>query len=454
MFNLLARAPTALHGSVIRPYGLNHQRQFCKAFVQLPQGLVYCPRVRQILIGSIPPAARPDLLTWFSVTRSTTAKGSKTHAKRGAAPFSGPTPGSPSDRGRPDSIEESERHNGNAEMQVNSAARVSTVTDLVPTGHVDVDPAFSWSGGGGTLRLGTRTSPLAMTQARYVAGRLRAMANVEIEIVGIETAGDRHKGHLGGLGGKGAFMREIDRALLTGRVDIAVHCLKDVPGDVPRPDGLAFAAYVEREDTADVMLFPIASKVQSLADLPAGALVGTSAVRRRAQLGQIRPDLRVEYLRGNVNSRLGRLDAGDSFDAIVLAKVSLTRMGIDRPGEVLDILPAVGSGVLAVDCRTRDADIVELVRLLDHRETRRCITAERTMLHGLQGHCNSPIAAHARLERDGQLGLRAMVFTRDGSQFVHSHEWAPSDKAADLGAYVAGDLLRKGARDLIDGIPH
>ncbi|MDL4816639.1 hydroxymethylbilane synthase [Actinomadura opuntiae] len=304
------------------------------------------------------------------------------------------------------------------------------------------------------LRLGTRTSPLAMVQARGVAARLQELANVTVEVVGIQTAGDKHRGHLGELGGKGAFMREIDRALLTDRVDIAVHCLKDVPGDVPRPDGLMFAAYIERDDVSDVMLFPTASKVQGLADLAPGARVGTSAVRRRAQLEQIRPDLQIEYLRGNVNSRLGRLDSGEEFDAIVLARASLTRLGIERPGEALDIVPAVGAGVLAVDCRRTDTDVVELVRLLDHPETRRCVAAERTMLHGLQGHCNSPIAGHARIERDGQLDLRGMVFTPDGSRFVHSQESSPPEKGEDLGAHVAGDLLRKGARDLIEGIPH
>jgi hydroxymethylbilane synthase len=278
----------------------------------------------------------------------------------------------------------------NEQTHGNGSANVSAVTDLVPTAQTAVEPAFSWSGGGSVLRLGTRTSPLAMMQARSVAGRLEELANVRVEIIGIQTAGDRYRGHLGELGGKGAFMREIDRALLTGRVDIAVHCLKDVPGDVPRPEGLVFAAYVERDDTSDVMLFPMASRVQRMEDLPSGARVGTSAVRRRAQLGQIRPDLRVEYLRGNVNSRLGRLDSGEEFDAIVLAKASLTRLGIDRPGEVLDIIPAVGSGVLAVDCRRADQDSVELVRLLDHKQTRQCATAERTMLHGLQGHCTAP----------------------------------------------------------------
>lgn len=341
-----------------------------------------------------------------------------------------------------------------SEAKPSGRDETSAVTGVVLTGAGAVEPKFSWSGGGGALRLGTRTSPLAMMQARSVAGRLEELAAVRVEVLGIQTAGDRHRGHLGELGGKGAFMREIDRALLTGRVDIAVHCLKDVPGDEPRPDGLLFAAYVQRDDTADVMLFPMASKVQCMADLPPGALVGTSAVRRRAQLGQIRPDLRVEYLRGNVNSRLGRLDSGDEFDAIVLARASLERLGIDRAGEPLDMIPAVGAGVLAVDCRSTDSDIVELVRLLDDGDTRRCVRAERTMLHGLQGHCNSPIAGLARLERDGQLSLRGMVFTRDGSKFVHSHEWSAPDKGEDLGAYVAGDLLRKGARDLIGGIPH
>lgn len=308
--------------------------------------------------------------------------------------------------------------------------------------------------GGAVLRLGTRTSPLAMTQARTVAGRLKELTDVTVEVVGIHTRGDLHRGHLGELGGKGAFMREIDRALLAGRVDLAVHCLKDVPGDEPRPDGLAFGAYVTRDDTSDVMLFPAASEARRLADLPPGARVGTSAVRRRAQLGRLRPDLLVDDLRGNVNSRLGRLDAGDEFDAIVLARASLARLGIERPGEALDMVPAVGSGVLVVDCRRADPDVIDLVRLLDDDETRRCVRAERAMLHGLRGHCNSPIAGHARLERDGQLSLRGMVFTRDGSRFVHSQEWSAPDKGAELGAYVAGDLLRKGARDLIDGIPH
>ncbi|MEU8343174.1 hydroxymethylbilane synthase [Actinomadura meyerae] len=302
------------------------------------------------------------------------------------------------------------------------------------------------------LRIGTRTSALAMAQARGVAARLEEAAGVRVDVVGITTAGDRHRGALSELGGKGAFMREIDRALLAGRVDLAVHCLKDVPGDVPRPAGLAFAAYLERDDTADVMVFPRASQVRSLAGLAPGARVGTSAVRRRAQLGRLRPDLRVENLRGNVDSRLGRLDAGE-LDALVLARAGLRRLGIERAGEVLDIVPAVGAGVLAVDCRRDDLDVRKLVRGLDDEDTRQCVSAERAMLQGLQGHCNSPIAGHARLERDGRLSLRGMVFACDGAKSVYAHEWSGPDEGESLGARVARDLLRKGARDLIDGMP-
>jgi hydroxymethylbilane synthase len=325
--------------------------------------------------------------------------------------------------------------------------------DLVPAGHNVVEP-FSWTAGGGGLRLGTRRSPMAMTQARHVAGLLEDLAAVTVEVIGIETSGDKFQGDLSELGGKGAFLREIDRALLTGSVDFAVHCLKDVPGDVPLPEGLSFPAYLERDDTSDVMLFPMASGISCLADLPSGAKVGTSAVRRRAQLGQIRPDLRVEYFRGNVNSRLGRLDSGQEFDAIILAKAGLERLGMDRPHEVLDMLSAVGAGVLAIQSRSRDTHITELLRLLDHAETRTCVVAERTMLHALQGHCNSPIAGRAKLELGGRLSLQGMVFTRDGSQFVRSQEWASPREAEALGSYVAGDLLRKGARGLIDDIPH
>ncbi|MBO2446636.1 hydroxymethylbilane synthase [Actinomadura barringtoniae] len=324
---------------------------------------------------------------------------------------------------------------------------------LVRDSSDSADTRSSGVPGGGVLRLGTRGSALAMVQAEGVARRLEECADVRVEVAPIQTAGDRHRGHLGELGGKGAFLREIDRALVTGAVDVAVHCLKDVPGDVPRPEELVFAAYLKRDDTSDVMLFPRTGKVERLEDLPLGARVGTSAVRRRAQLLQLRPDLQVEYLRGNVDSRLGRLDAGDC-DAIVVARAGLRRLGIDRAGEALDIVPAIGAGVLAVNCRRSDRGVVELVRLLDDRRTRECVAAERAMLRELRGHCNSPIAGHARYEADGRLSLRGMVFTRDGAEFVRAQRWSGPDAGEELGLSVAGDLLRKGARELIDDIPH
>ena len=299
---------------------------------------------------------------------------------------------------------------------------------------------------------------MALAQAHQVRHLLVGLgAGAEVEIVGIETSGDKWQGDLAEFGGKGAFLKEIDKALLTGRVDVAVHCLKDVPGDVPPPAGLVFAAYLEREDTHDALVLPVTSPYACLAELPAGARIGSSSVRRRAQLGRHRPDLSVHRFRGNVNSRIARLDEG-AFDALVLARAGLRRIGMEhRVSEVLpmrDMIPAVGAGVIAIQCRESDLETVKLVRMLDDAQTRIQVTAERTMLHGLQGHCNSPIAGHARTEPDGTLSLLGLVFTADGGRFVRSHERAPAGKAAELGARVAGDLLRKGAGDLIAGIPH
>jgi hydroxymethylbilane synthase len=308
------------------------------------------------------------------------------------------------------------------------------------------------------LRLGSRTSPMAMAQASHVAGLLSALVpGVDVVITGITTSADQWAGDLAALGGKGAFTKEIDRALLMGEIDAAVHCMKDVPGDVPLPTGLLFAAYLAREDIRDCLVFPLSSGRATLADLPAGARVGTSSVRRKAQLGRHRPDLAVHRVRGNVNSRLTRLDGGE-FDALVLARAGLTRIGYaQRAAETFDtdlMCPAVGAGVIGLQCRADDKGLLELLRLLDDAPTRTHVTAERTMLHGLQGHCNSPIAGHCATTPDGQLALRGMVFTRDGGEFVHAMEWGPASRPAELGAYLAGVLLRKGARDLIMGIPH
>jgi hydroxymethylbilane synthase len=341
-----------------------------------------------------------------------------------------------------------------------------TGTALVPVPHGQVTPVPSAVAAsylcqlvtGRTVRLGSRTSPMAVAQARHVTALLSALVpSTEFTIAGINTSADQWAGDLVALGGKGAFTREIDRALLMGEIDAAVHCMKDVPGDVPLPAGLLFAAYLPREDIRDCLVFPLGSGRATLDDLPTGARIGTSSVRRKAQLGRHRPDLAVHRIRGNVNSRLLRLDAGE-FDALVLARAGLARISMaDRAAETFDaetICPAVGAGVIGIQCRAEDKGLRELLRLLDDAPTRTHVTAERTMLHGLQGHCNSPIAGHCSTTPDGQLALRGMVFTRDGGEFAHAMEWGPATRPAELGAYLAGLLLRKGARDLIMGIPH
>jgi hydroxymethylbilane synthase len=261
-------------------------------------------------------------------------------------------------------------------------------------------------------------------------------------------------GDLAKLGGKGAFVREIDRSLLQGSVDVAVHCLKDIPGDVPDPQGLSFAAYLPRENIQDAV---ISRSGAPLTELTEGAVVGTSAVRRAAQLRLHYPHVQIKPLRGNVNTRLMRLDEGH-FDAIVAAVAGLHRVGeADRITEILPLemmCPAIGAGIIALRCRTADVEIRALTAQLNDAETDRHATAERAMLHALQGHCNSPIAGFASTEASGKLTLRGKVFSLDGSQWLDSHHWGVPEDPAALGYFVGADLLRQGARAIIDSIAH
>ncbi|HYZ37822.1 MAG TPA: hydroxymethylbilane synthase [Pseudonocardiaceae bacterium] len=305
------------------------------------------------------------------------------------------------------------------------------------------------------VRLGTRSSPMALHQAEQVAAALEALdSTVTTELIKVTTSGDQWMGDLAKLGGKGAFVREIDRNLLQDCVDVAVHCLKDIPGDVPAPEGLSFAAYLPREDIRDAV---ISRTGAPLAELPAGAVVGTSAVRRAAQLRLHYPHIEIKPLRGNVNTRLMRLDEGH-FDAIVAAVAGLHRVNeADRITEILPLdtmCPAVGAGIIALRCRTTDADVRALCVALNDAETDRHATAERAMLHALQGHCNSPIAGYATTEANGKLTLRGKVFSLDGSQWLDSHHWGVPEDPAALGYFVGADLLRQGARAIIDAIAH
>lgn len=309
------------------------------------------------------------------------------------------------------------------------------------------------------LLIGTRSSPMALVQAGHVADLLgRVVPGLTTRTVPTTTSGDTWPGSLTQAGGKGLFVKGIDQQLQRGEIDVAVHCLKDVPGDQPLPKGLVIAATPPRSDVHDVLLVPAGSPVNSLADLPAGAAIATSAVRRRAQLLALRPDLRMLDVRGAVATRLEKLDGqrgGLEADAMVLAEAGLERLGltdrIRRRFPLDEVLPAVGAGVLALQCRRDDEAVAALLHRIDDPRTHAEATAERSMLRGLHGHCNSPVAAHCVTDAEGQLGLRGTVFTLDGTRTVRAHLHAPSAAhAAELGTRVCAELLDQGARAIID----
>jgi hydroxymethylbilane synthase len=294
-----------------------------------------------------------------------------------------------------------------------------------------------------TLRIGSRGSALALWQAEHVRTRLEALGHT-VAIVVITTTGDRIQDRrLESVGGKGAFLKEIEEALLADEVDLAVHSLKDVPTALP--DGLGLVAILERADPRDVLL----SAGPGLDGLPRGARVGTTSLRRRAQVRARRPDLDVQDLRGNVDTRIRRLREG-AFDAILLARAGLVRLGrADEATEVLEpevLLPAPGQGAIAIECRDGDARTAEAVAALDHPATARAVTAERAFLAALQGGCNVPLGAYAEPDARG-LRLRGLVAREDGTRVLRG-EVRGSDPAA-LGRALADELLAQGAEELL-----
>ncbi|MGV9255604.1 hydroxymethylbilane synthase [Streptomyces sp. NPDC003697] len=305
------------------------------------------------------------------------------------------------------------------------------------------------------IRVVSRDSPMALAQVERVRTELAALyPAVRTEVVPVRTTGDRWLGDLSKVEGKGAFTKEVDAALLAGEADLAVHCLKDVPADRPLPAGTTFAAFLKRDDIRDALVHPGGL---TLDELPAGTRIGTSSVRRVAQLASSHPHLQCVPFRGNANRRLEKLAAGEA-DALLLAASGLERIG--RQDVISDVLspetmvPPIGAGILALQCREDDDELIEAVGALGDRDTLRAATAERMLLHVLQGHCNSPIAGYAQTDRGGELSLRACVFTPDGKTRLNAHEWAGRLDAATLGTSVAVALLRQGAREIIDGIPH
>jgi hydroxymethylbilane synthase len=305
------------------------------------------------------------------------------------------------------------------------------------------------------IRIVSRSSPMALAQVERVRAELAVLRpEIRTEVVPVTTSGDRWMGDLAKLGGKGAFTKEVDAALLAGEADLAVHCVKDIPADRPLPAGTVFAAFLKRDDIRDALVHPGGLTLDELAP---GTRVGTSSVRRIAQLAISHPELECVPMRGNANRRLEKLEAGEA-DALLLAASGLERIG--EAGRISEILPVetmcppIGAGVLALQCREDDTATIDTVSALGDTGAWREITAERMLLHVLQGHCNSPIAGYARAERDGRLSLRARVFTPDGKTVLDAHEWAGPLDPATLGTSVAVALLRQGARELIDGIPH
>jgi hydroxymethylbilane synthase len=300
------------------------------------------------------------------------------------------------------------------------------------------------------LRIGTRGSLLAKWQAEFVRKQLFQFTGAEAEIVIIKTAGDKMQ-HvpLTQIGGKGVFIKELEEAILDESIDLAVHSVKDVPTDTP--SRLCFPAVCRRDDVRDCI---VSANGAALADLRQGARVGTSSLRRQAQLRHIRPDLDIRELRGNVDTRLRKVESGE-YEAILLAKAGLDRLGLSqRIAEILSLdlcMPAVGQGAIAVEARLKDTEAADALAKLDDAETRTAIIAERALLGALHGGCQVPIGAWARIER-GELALEACVCSIDGAQYVKQRATAPPEQAAQLGEHMARLLMEAGAQSILEEV--
>jgi hydroxymethylbilane synthase len=300
------------------------------------------------------------------------------------------------------------------------------------------------------LRIGTRGSILARWQAEFVRKQLFQVAGVEAEIVIIKTTGDQmQQSPLTQIGGKGIFIKELEEALLNESVDLAVHSVKDIPTDTP--GRLFFPAVCRRDDVRDCL---ISHSGASLANLKQGARMGTGSLRRKAQLLHNRPDLDIRDLRGNVDTRLRKVESGE-YDAIVLSKAGLDRLGwsqkITEPLSTEISLPAVGQGAVAIESRVKDEEIGIILGKLDDEETRTAIIAERSLLAALHGGCQVPLGAWARMER-AELVMDAVVCSIDGVQYIRHRATAPAEQAAQLGEQMAQLLTAGGARQILEEV--
>ncbi|MEE8240594.1 MAG: hydroxymethylbilane synthase [Nitrospirales bacterium] len=302
-----------------------------------------------------------------------------------------------------------------------------------------------------SLVVGTRGSPLALWQAEWVQQQLREIApQLSVEVQRIKTSGDKILDvPLAKIGGKGLFVKEIEEALLRGEIDLAVHSMKDVPTALP--DGLGILCIPPRENPQDVL---VSRQGQTLEQLPTGARIGTSSLRRQAQLLRRRPDFHISMLRGNLDTRLRKVREGE-FDAIVLAAAGLRRMGwVDQVTEYLApevSLPAIGQGALAIEGRTSDSFVRDLLQPLDDPPTRTAVTAERALLDRLEGGCQVPIGAHATITGD-RLALDALIASVDGRRVVRDRIEGPVSDARDLGLQLAERLLSQGGDEILKEI--
>lgn len=297
------------------------------------------------------------------------------------------------------------------------------------------------------LRLGTRKSKLALWQANFVKEKLEALG-CKVELVPITTTGDKILDTpLAKIGGKGLFVKEIENALLAGEIDLAVHSLKDVPMIIP--EGLTLSAITEREEPYDVL---ISRNGKKLEELPSGAVVGTSSLRRQVQIKRRRRDLKVEILRGNVDTRLRKLKEG-LYDAIVLAYAGVKRMGLSGEiSQVLeDFIPAVGQGSLAIETRVEDERVINFVKGLNHEESWLRAMCERAFLRELQGGCQVPIGAYAWME-GGRIRIKGFISDLEGERFLEGYEEGSLQEAEEVGKRLAQRLLREGGEEILKEI--
>ncbi|MFZ5395133.1 hydroxymethylbilane synthase [Acinetobacter seifertii] len=302
-----------------------------------------------------------------------------------------------------------------------------------------------------TLKIATRQSPLALWQAEHIRARLQELhPDLTVELVKFVTQGDKILDTpLAKIGGKGLFVKELEAALLDGRADLAVHSMKDVP--MALPEGLTLAVICEREDPLDAF---VSNNFEKFADLPQGAKVGTSSLRRKSQILKQRPDLQIIDLRGNVGTRLSKLD-DDQYDAIILASAGLKRLGLEnRIRHTIEpnvSLPAVGQGALGLECRADDQEVLALIQPLLHIETDVCVRAERAFNAYLEGGCQVPIAGYATLQ-DGKIHIEGRVGSVDGQTLLRAELNDEIHNAQQLGENLARNLLEQGAGDLLKAL--